>query len=102
MKKIIDGKRYDTETSTEIDRYSNGHHAGDLHRYSETLYRTKSGAWFLHRRGGPLSEMGESIGNERHGSEDIQPLTTDEAFTWLAKNDPAKAEEHFADRIQDA
>ena len=54
MKKVIKGAVCDTETATKIG--SCDHDITDhLHWWSETLYRTKSGRYFVHGEGGPAS-----------------------------------------------
>lgn len=50
MKKIINGKKYDTESAQEICSRSSGHY-GDFHRVAETLYRKKTGEFFLYGEG---------------------------------------------------
>ena len=41
MKKIINGKKYDTETAEELAYWENMPNALDFNQYSETLYRKK-------------------------------------------------------------
>jgi len=55
MKKVIDGKLYDTETAEEICGYSFGN-GGDFERVDETLYRTKKGIFFIAGSGGCQSK----------------------------------------------
>lgn len=87
MKRIIDGKRYDTETADLIGSNGAGY-AGDFHAWYETLYRTKKGAFFLCGNGGALSSWGRATGNgnERCGGEGIRPLDVAEALTWCEAN----------------
>ena len=93
MKQIVRGKRYDTETATKVadDSYSN---YGDFGYWSEELYRTKKGNWFL------CGEL--MIGT--NGGNDITPLTQEQALAWLEPRttDPEAIEEYFADVIEDA
>lgn len=87
MKKIINGKRYDTTTAKEIgcDRYSNPR---DFHFWEETLYQKKTGEFFLFGEGGAASKYAESCGqNEWCGGCKIIPLTFETARKW--------AEEHL-------
>ena len=46
MRRIVDGKRYDTETAQKIGHESRGN-CGDFRAWSETLYKTKKGAFFI-------------------------------------------------------
>jgi hypothetical protein len=103
MIEIIDGKRYDTEKAELIFQYWNGKPRSDFkHRY-KTLYRTKLGSWFIHHKGGALTDMGGD-----GGSESIEPMTDiDQVYNFLERSssDPEalKAiETYFPDRIVDA
>lgn len=104
MKAIIFGKRYDTTTATLIGSWSNGCSRSDFKHEEGYLYRTKSGAWFLHEGGGPLTCFAEPCGNNgRSGSERIRPVTAAEALAWLEEHELVAAiEEHFASEVQDA
>lgn len=96
MKKIIAGKLYDTETAVAIgdNGYSN---PGDFHYWWETLYKKKTGEFFLFGEGGPASCYGEQFAQNswRSGSE-IRPLSEDEAKEWAMENiDADDYMEHF-------
>jgi hypothetical protein len=41
--RIIDGKRYNTETAERVAYYNNGLGSGDFHVFEEYLYRTPRG-----------------------------------------------------------
>jgi hypothetical protein len=90
MKKIIEGKCYNTETAIEIYEWWNGLSIRDFGHCYETLYRTKKGNYFLLGEGGAMSKYAEYIGmNEVCGSRKIIPLTKDEAIKWGEKKMPA-------------
>lgn len=85
MKKIIEGKKYDTETAEYICKYSIGY-AGDFKHFSDTLYRKKNGEFFIYGEGGPMSkysEIGEN--NSIMGSEQIIPISVEEARTFVER-----------------
>ena len=86
MTKIIKGILYNTSTATLIG--GNGYsHPGDLRYCYEALYRKKSGEYFLHGMGGPLSKYSKSVGtNETSGNEMIIPMTYAEARDWAEAN----------------
>ena len=88
MKRIIDGLRYDTETATGMASWNNGCGGGDFHQCKETLYRTKSGRYFVHGDGGALSRWASSFeGGRSHGpGEGIIALTPQEALLWLEEH----------------
>lgn len=87
MKKVINGTLCDTNTAKLLGEtsYSNRR---DFHYWSEELYITKSGKYFLYGEGGPASRYAKTIGqNEWSGGEAIQLLDRDAAMEW--------AEEHL-------
>lgn len=87
MKKVIDGKRYDTDTAKKLayDSYSNPR---DFNHWVEELYRKNTGEFFLYGCGGPMSRYAVSTGqNEWSGGEKIMPLSIEAAQKW--------AEEHL-------
>lgn len=87
MKKIIDGKLYNTATATIIAEYWNGLGSSDFRNISEELYRTKKGKFFIAGNGGPMTKYSESCGdNSRCGGEKIIPLSESEAREWLEEH----------------
>lgn len=103
MKKIIGGKRYNTETAEEIASFGNGLGTRDFRNYDETLYKTKNGNWFLAGEGGPMTKYAEPCGDMMCGGSDIIPLGPDEALAWLESHNEADAiDTHFADKIEEA
>ena len=60
MKKIINYKKYDTETATEIGAWSQGI-AGTFEYVHESLFRKNNGEYFLHGEGGAASKYQEKI-----------------------------------------
>ena len=83
MKKIINGKKYDTETAQRVAEWDNGRYRNDFDRCSEELYRKKTGEFFLYGEGGPMSRYARSCGqNQWCGGEEIIPLNYDAAQKW--------------------
>jgi hypothetical protein len=85
MKKIINGKRYDTETAQLIGSasYSN---RSDFSYWAEELYLKRTGEFFLYGEGGPMSKYRRTISqNEWSGGEKIIPLSIEEAKEWSEK-----------------
>ena len=83
MKKIINGKLYNTETAELVGSYDNGYSCSDFRHESEDLYRKKTGEFFLHGEGGPMTTYAQPCGHGRYGGSAIVPLTTDEAKNWV-------------------
>lgn len=83
MKKVINGTLYNTETARKLGSWSNTYNYRDFNYCEETLYRTKSGKFFVHGEGGAMSKYAQTISsNEWSGGEKIIPCTYDEARKW--------------------
>lgn len=94
MKKIINGKLYNTETAKEICSWSNGYFSGDFHIVSETIFQKKTGEYFLYGWGGALSEYGESYGNNYIAGETIIPFSLEDFKEWAL--DKLSADEYIS------
>ncbi len=103
MKKIIDGKRYDTETATEVANWRNGYNTADFNYCEESLYVTTNGKFFLVGEGGAFSKYATHHGNSSGAGSDLVPLRKCEAREWLEeKNKTEVIEKYFGDTIIDA
>lgn len=86
MRKIINGKVYDTETATKLadDRFGN---ASDFGRWEEALHRTAKGALFIAGEGGPMTKYAVSRAqNERSSGSAITPMSEEEAVAWCEEH----------------
>lgn len=102
MKKIINGKKYDTDTATLIGEHSNGGGWRDFQHYEEELYQKKTGEFFLHGEGGPMTRYGVQVEmNSRSGGEKIIPLERDEAMEWVERNMSAEDYERLFGEIEE-
>lgn len=82
MKKVIQGVLCDTSTAKFLGEASYLSDR-DFAHWSEELYRTKSGKFFLYGEGGPASRYAVTIGqNEWSGGEKIQLLSRETAMKW--------------------
>ena len=84
MKKIVNGITYDTETAKWIDTYDNDILLSHPLHFSEKLYCTPNGEFFLQRFGvsksdHPIHQVGESIAC----GATIVPLSEDLATEWV-------------------
>ena len=106
MRAIIGGKRYNTEAKfTEaIADHESGNGRTDFRYYSEVLYRTNHGTWFLAGEGHGMSRYGTTHSDGSRGwGERIVPIDADEAMTWLEERGETEAlETYFADQIEEA
>lgn len=85
MKKVISGKKYDTNTATKCGGYEYGC-GGDFSHIYEALYRMKTGEFFLYGVGGAFTKYRRCCGpNSYSGGEDIIPMTEKEAREWAEK-----------------
>ena len=87
MKKIINGKLYNTETAKEIGSWWNGYGSSEFNHCAETLYQKNNGEYFMYGRGGALSIYAETHGSDVGWGNCIVPMTDKEARAW--------AEEHL-------
>lgn len=96
MKKIINNLVYDTNTAKEIGEWSNGYSVSDFDHLYETLYKKRTGEYFLHGQGGPLSKYAVEIGNNLWSSgEKIIPLEYESAREWA--EDKLDADDYIAE-----
>lgn len=82
MKKIIDGRKYDTNTATELAEWKAGW-PREMTRIRETLYRKRTGEYFLLGEGGPDSRYAvqTDLTTFSEGWR-IMPYTYDQARAW--------------------
>lgn len=74
MKKVIEGKLYNTQTAKEVTFWQNEYLANDIYYHCITLFKKKSGEYFLEHTGG--------AGTEYCGGE-IIPLSTEDAMKFV-------------------
>ncbi len=97
IKEVIDGKAYNTETANFIhehleDDEDDPHHPfdRDQHRYSEQMFRTRLGKFFLVLRNEPYNNPAIEEVDLR---DRVIPLEPDQAIKWMEK--------HCSDKITD-
>lgn len=102
MKKILNNRVYDTDTATAIGDSDNGASPTSFDYCIETLYRKRTGEYFLHGKGGPRSKYA----TQRYGSlcsgGRIMPLAYDEARQWAVDHLSADDyEAEFGEVVED-
>lgn len=96
MRKIIRGKSYDTRTANEVGSWNNGLGIVNPHFVRETLFRKRTGEYFLRGWGGSESKYANLCGKNVWGRGDlIVPLTPEAAMEWAEKH--LSAEEYEAE-----
>lgn len=94
MKRYIKDKVYDTDTAHLVGTWDKDITDG-LHWVSESLYRKRTGEYFLFGEGGAATRYAESRDDGGWGSgARIMPLSFDDARTW--------AQEHLTTAEYDA
>lgn len=98
MKKVINGKSYNTETADKVASWSNDYSTSDFNWCEESLYKTKKGQWFIAGEGGAMSKYSKPCSNNSQcGGDGLELLTPDEAKSWLEDRDEIDIlEAHFA------
>lgn len=95
MKKIIGGKKYDTDTAKRVGSFESGY-IGDFEWRNETLYLKATGEFFLAGEGGAKTRWASRTIDGFSSGEGILPLTLDEAREWAEEHlTQAEVEELF-------
>lgn len=82
MKQLINRKLYDTDKADRIAQYCPIPDPREFNFIKEELYKTEDGEYFLAAKGGPQTKWAEKNGAYRSGSEEIVPVTDEEAVDW--------------------
>nr|DAF27431.1 MAG TPA: antitoxin [Caudoviricetes sp.] len=86
MKKIIDNKKYNTDTAKELGSVRINEGDG-LYEVEETLYQKRNREFFLYGWGGAATKYSERVGSNNWCSgARIMPLSYDEAREWAERN----------------
>lgn len=84
MKKIINGKKYDTD-SAKLCMYRDDGQSAFTYTY-EALYQKKTGEFFLYGYSGPMGKYAQYVDySTTKGGSDITPLTVEEAQRFVEK-----------------
>jgi hypothetical protein len=83
VKKLINGKLFNTDTATFIGDGCSKCGMSDFNWFSEKLFKTKKGQFFLVGEGGPMSKWAQSCGTNSWGSgSGMKLLTREQALEW--------------------
>ena len=82
MKRIINGKVYNTETAEKVAFWDNDLFANDFGYMSEALYVTRKGNYFIHGKGGATSKYATHAYGGRMAGESIVAITEKDALEW--------------------
>lgn len=102
MKSIINGKCYDTSKAHEVGSWDNGLSRRDFKYRGETLYRKRTGEYFLFAEGGGLTEYAHYVGTMREFGQKIIPLAAEQARRWAEERlDADEYEAEFGEIAED-
>ena len=101
MKKIINNKRYDTDTAKKVAEYDSDAARSDFNYYHEDLYQKRTGEFFLYSQGNAALKYSEldfltfsrAFPDGWQSGEKIIPLTVDEAREWAERTQDADTTE---------
>lgn len=84
MKKIIDGKTYNTETAIRLSgNGTSGLSMSDFRYFKEGLYRTNKGTYFIAGEGHALTKYAKSSGNCSGWGEKLYLITESDARRFI-------------------
>ncbi len=101
MKKIINGRMYNTDTANLLARWDNGYMYSDFKYTEESRYQKKTGELFLYGYGGGMSKYAVSFGDRKGGSETIIPVPYDKAKEWATDHLDADAYESIFGEVSE-
>ena len=88
MKKVLNGKLYDTDKAQRMAKWQNSRDHTSFAYMEETLYRKRTGEYFLHGAGEARTKYAKRYEDNLWGhGEEIIPITVKAAQEW--------AEEHL-------
>ncbi len=103
MKTTIDRIVYNTATATLVAGDESIVGTGDFEWWSEELYLTEKGNWFLFGRGGGMTRYADHQDGHSSEGKKIIPMTRLEALEWCEEHRAQEAiDRHFGDLIEDA
>lgn len=87
MKKIINGRKYDTATAREVAEWTGDFSRRDFRWVHEILYQKRTGEYFIYGEGGPESKYAVTYGDGGwQGGRRIVPLSYEAARSWAEES----------------
>ena len=98
MRRIINGKVYDTATATEVANISTGSHSRSDFRYEDThLYRSPKGQWFIAGYGGARSRWAHPINNGTTNGNGLELIGKEDAQELVERHRPEVFADYFGE-----
>lgn len=102
MKKIIDGKKYDTETAKCVCVMTNGYYSNDFNYEREELYLKKTGEYFIYGEGGARSKYNQQCGGNSYcGGSAITPVSKERAMEFVENYGSAEEYEELFGEVDE-
>ena len=101
MKKIIRGKKYDTDTATSICIYDNELPNDDFNYIYEELFIKRTGEYFLHGTGGAKTKYAKADGDMICGGSAIIPIEDEQAKEFIEKHSTPNVYERYFGEVSE-
>ena len=101
MKKIINGKKYDTDTAIAVCEWDNGLPRSDFKAMKRKLYRKKTGEFFVYNWGGAATCYAEMHGQWSSEGSEIVPCDENEARNFVEKYGTADEYEKLFGEVEE-
>lgn len=103
MKRIIDGKTYNTDTASRICDTSNDYYQSDFNVENSDLYVTKRGSYFIAGSGGARSRFAQCVPDGYCGGDGIIPISREDALAECEMHGSTDdIEKFFGDMVEEA
>ena len=86
MKRIINGKKYDTNTASLIYRATANCPCSDFAYWEEELFLKKTGEFFIAGEGHGFTKWASHNGNSSGYGYGLEPISLDEAKEWVSRH----------------
>ena len=102
FRKIINGKKYDTETAEVVGKWrTQGIATSDFYYKEEILYKKNNGEFFLYGYGGAMTRWRELVADSSIAGEDILPYSSAQAKNWVEMRLPAEEYERLFGEVEE-
>ena len=83
MRRVIRGKRYDTDKATLVAETTSGGAPNDFRYWQESLYRSPRGNWFVVGCGHAMTQWATHTVDGSGWGEGLRPIEPRAALQWL-------------------
>lgn len=101
MRKIINGRVYDTSTAKKQAEWTGDFGKSDFRWYHEVLYKKRNGEFFLYGEGHAASQYAKPTGDGFAPGERIEPISLERAQALVEKHLDADDYERLFGKVTD-